>query len=123
MGSQVRLINCPQVKRKGQVPHRAWLQVPGTHTGAAHGHDEQRLQNASCTHDPGQAQEEDHTQDVLKARQVDANEGAHAWALRRETQVGCAQREQLHHGAGVQGPTGITLVSRELRGPAQARVS
>lgn len=57
-----------------------------THAGATHEHDEEGLQNASHAYNPGQAQEEDHTKNVLQAGQVDADEGAHAWALRETEQ-------------------------------------
>lgn len=55
-----------------------------THAGAAHEHDEEGLQDAGHAHNPRQAQEEDHAEDVLQTGQVDSDEGAHAWVLKRE---------------------------------------
>lgn len=82
-----------------------------THAGAAHGHDEEGLQDTSHPHDPRQAQEEDDAQDVLQARQVDANEGAHARSLRRNT--ACA-------GGSDPTPEGSPL-PRLHSGPGQAK--
>ena len=57
-----------------------------THTGATHEHNEDGLQDAGYAHNPRQTQEEDHAENVLQAGQVDADEGAHAWALRETEQ-------------------------------------
>lgn len=73
-----------------------------THAGAAHGHDEEGLHHAGHAHDPRQAQEEDHAQNVLQAGQVDADEGAHARAL-RERRV---QGGRLHPRPGTPQPSG-----------------
>lgn len=64
-----------------------------THAGTAHEHNEEGLQDASRPHDPRQAQEENHAKDVLEAGQVDANERAHARAL-KETMVVLGRRNQ-----------------------------
>lgn len=65
-----------------------------THADAAHGDDEEGLQDAGRPHDPGQPQEEDHAEDVLQAGQVDADEGAHARALRGQRRFRRPARER-----------------------------
>lgn len=48
-----------------------------THTDAAHGDDGERSQDSCCANDPGEAQKENHAQDVLHAGQVNSNKGSH----------------------------------------------
>lgn len=55
-----------------------------THTDAAHGDDGEGSQDSRCANDPGEAQKENHTQDVLHAGQVNSNEGSHLGDLGRD---------------------------------------
>lgn len=48
-----------------------------THTDATHEDNGEGLQDACCANDPGKAQKENHTQDVLHARQINSNERSH----------------------------------------------
>ena len=52
-----------------------------TNTGAAHEDDQEGLHDAGHPHDPRQSQEQDDTEDVLQARQVDSHQSAHVGRL------------------------------------------
>jgi len=56
-----------------------------THRGAAHEDDDEGLNDPADAHHPGHPEEQNHTQDVLQAGQVDADKRAHLWTLDRKT--------------------------------------
>lgn len=55
-----------------------------THTATAYEDDAEALQHPGISHHPGQPQEQDDTEDVLEAGQVNAHERPHLWRLEGE---------------------------------------
>jgi len=87
-----------------------------THADAAHGDDGEGAQDSRCAHDPGETQEEDHTQDVLHAGQVDADESSHlghlgGWGggLKRDTHIYINTYIQVSRRWGSTGETDETV--------------
>lgn len=60
-----------------QLSHSA----PPTHSGAAHEDDDEGPDDAPDPHQPGHPEEEDHAEDVLNARQIDAHQSAELGGL------------------------------------------
>lgn len=60
-----------------------WLShsTPQTHSGAAHEDDDEGPDDAPDSHQPGHPEEEDHAEDVLNARQIDAHQSAELGGL------------------------------------------
>ena len=56
-----------------------------SHRGAAHGDDDEALEDSSDANDPGHPEEEDDAQDVLEAGQVHPHQRAHAGSLGQYT--------------------------------------
>lgn len=54
---------------------------PRTHSGAAHEDDDEGPDDTPDPHQPGHPEEEDHSKDVLDARQVDAHQSAELGGL------------------------------------------
>lgn len=55
-----------------------------THTDAAHGDDGKGAQDSCSSNDPSEAQEENDTQNVLHAGQVNSNKGSHLRDLQKK---------------------------------------
>lgn len=55
--------------------------TPQTHSGAAHEDDDKGPDDAPDSHQPGHPEEEDHAEDVLNARQIDAHQSAELGGL------------------------------------------
>lgn len=68
-----------------------------TYTRAAHGHYDKGLQDSRRSHDPCHSQEENHSQDILQAGQVDADKRPHLWTLDRKTTHKKRQNEKLYN--------------------------
>lgn len=63
--------------------------LKNTHTATAYEDNTEGLQHPSTSHHPGQPQEQDDTEDVLEARQVNSHKRPHLWRLegRKRTKI------------------------------------
>lgn len=55
-----------------------------THCGTAHEDDDESPNDTSNSHQPGHPEEEDHSEDVLDARQIDAHQSAELGGLEED---------------------------------------
>lgn len=68
-----------------------------THRGTAHEDDDKGPNDTSDSHQPGHPEEEDHAEDVLDARQIDAHQSAELGGLQEDDGIEFTGRSGLLH--------------------------